>query len=79
MEPYNDAKVTHNQVNEGHSASGVGYPLLLRNVPNEVLSYIFVLCSCGDPGRATSTCERDSYASVKLATDDYRVESGRIY
>ena len=46
---FNDAKVTHNQVNEpeGH-ASGIGYPPLLRSVPNKVLSHIFVLCSCSN-------------------------------
>ena len=44
-QPFSDAKVTRNQVKEGH-ASDVGYPSLLRNVPNEVLSHIFVLFSC---------------------------------
>lgn len=43
-QPLSDAKVTHTQINDGH-AKGVGYPPLLKNVPNEVLSYIFVLCS----------------------------------
>ena len=33
---------------DGHT-SGVGYPSLLRNVPYEVLSHIFVLCSCSGP------------------------------
>ena len=47
-QPFRDTKVTHNQVNEGH-ANDVGYPSLLRNVPYEVLSYIFALCSCSGP------------------------------
>ena len=43
----NASAVAHVQVDEGH-ASGGDDPSLLRNVPNEVLSYIFVLCSCSD-------------------------------
>jgi hypothetical protein len=42
----NATVVAHVQVQDEGHASGDDYPLLLRNVPNEVLSYIFILCSC---------------------------------
>jgi hypothetical protein len=38
--------VTHVQVQDEGHASGDDYPSLLRNIPNEVLSDIFSLCSC---------------------------------
>ncbi|SRR6266550_7358963 len=45
-DPY--SRPTQQHVDESNS-HGIDYPSPVRNVPSEVLSHIFVLCSCDYP------------------------------